>query len=150
MAMLLLLPALSFAFKRKARRLPQWRAGDCAFYGSNEFIDHCRKAMEMLNLVDPSMYRLVTSERLGFWHEPRGPAVFSRHFGIPDSYLAWGEQGVIACILYAHFRFAWESTAGLRGMLRQHPATVKRGIESSVQQWLREHSFAPELTASFE
>ena len=127
-----------------------WCAGRCCFYGNPEFLALCRSAMECISLMDPVLHAFLEQEKLRFWFEPSGQAIFPRYFGISNEYIAWRESGVIACICYTHFAANLGHDRGPWWRLTTKPAVVRRNLHLAVRAWLEQHGFPCELVACFD
>ncbi len=124
--------------------------GNCCFLGPPEFLVLCSKAMEQLSKLDWPLHQSLVSQKLRFWYEPHGPAVFAGHFGISEGFVAWREQGVIACALRAHFEARLAHGRPLWSRLRPEPHVVRERINAAVRAWLGEHEFPVELVGCFD
>src|SRR4051812_25367525 len=78
----------------------EFRIGKCYFFGPPEFLELCRGAMDQLFRLDKALFDSIRRQKLRIWYEPIRKTVFYGLFGIPNTFLAWKEQGVIACIVY--------------------------------------------------
>jgi len=147
---LLPLSGVLVGLRWRAARYGRWRAGNCCFYGPPDFLAICSKAMEQLSVLDKSVYLSLLPQNFRIWYEPHGPAVFHRHFGISESYVAWREQGVIACVLYAHFEAKLAHGKAMWHMIIAEPRVVRQKIHVAVRAWLEDHRFPAELAGCFD
>ncbi len=106
--------------------------------------------MEQLSSLDDSLYQDLLTQKLRFWYEPSGLAFFHRHFGIPKSYVAWKEQGVIACVLYAYFEAKLVHGRLLWCAVFAQPSVATRPVYATVRAWLEQHQFPAELVGFFD
>ncbi len=123
--------------------------GHCWFWGPPEFLTLCLKSMQRLSTMDQSLYESLSGQNLTIWYEPNGPAVFLRHFGISENFAAWKEQGIIACIICAHFTERLRLGRRLSQRLFDDPIVIRERIHESVRAWLDQHGFANELIECF-
>src|SRR5262245_964497 len=81
-------------------------AGSSKFLGSAEFLKRCETAVHLLSGLDPEAYRKLTTElNLLFWYH--GTSLrddrFNAAYSVPQSYVKWGERGIIARVVYGIF-----------------------------------------------
>lgn len=100
--------------------------------------------------MDPSLYESLAFQKLKLWYEPYGPMVFDGHFGISESFAAWKEWGVIACVLYAHFEARLRLERKLWERLFENPVVTRQKIHAAVRAWLKDHDFPGELVGCFD
>ena len=92
--------------------------------------------MNMLSVLDKAIYESLVKGNYRFWHEPAGLTCFKKSCGIPDSYLAWKEQGVIACLVHTYFsaELAYKDRHFM--YVGDNTSLVKQEIETRMQSWL--------------
>lgn len=105
--------------------------------------------MEQLSALDQGVYESVLGQHFVFWFDPSGAAFFHRHFGIPESYAAWREEGVIACIVYAHFEVRLVHGKSVWRAILGTPRSGSALIHGAVREWLGLHRFLGELVGFF-
>jgi hypothetical protein len=89
----------------RASKYGHWRAGNCHFYGSSEFLVLCSNAMSQLSTLDLPVYQLLLKTKMWFWYEPRIRITAERCFGITEPWIAWEEKGIVTCLIWKYFEF---------------------------------------------
>jgi len=82
-----------------AAKYSSFDLGNCSFYGPRDFIALCKNAMEQLSMLDPGLYEAALTQKLMLWYEPENVKNYFCMFGVPDSFVAWKEQGLISCVV---------------------------------------------------
>ena len=133
----------------KTGRYKRLQLQQCSFYGPAEFLSVCLSAMTTLSQLDKPLYESLVKGRYVFWHEPAGIVFFKEHCGIPDSYLAWKERGIIACIVHSYFVAKLAYGDPPVSFARDEARLVDQEIWTNVQAWLDKHEFPLELVSCF-
>ena len=151
LVMLLSQPFLVLTVKGRCRRdnYGLLRFGKSRFRGSPEFLALSSCAMDGLALLDPVLHRSVLAERLEFWYEPTCTLSFHGFQGISDGYLVWREQGVIAWIIFLHFKTHLNSEEPWWRAWLEGPFARREKAKDAVHSWLSEHGFPEDLTRRF-
>ena len=147
-----LLIAPSRAFARVFFTSPGFEAfaiGKCLFFGPPKFLELSRRAMDQLSTLDKPLSEAVRRQKLRIWYEPSRIIVHYGLFGVPDSFLAWQEQGLLACILYAHFDARLLELGAIGQAITAEPSALGESVKSPVRAWLETKGFASELVACF-
>jgi hypothetical protein len=127
----------------------RYSAGKCRFCGPPDFLALCGEATDKLSALDPHLYQSLLTRNLKFWYEPKGPAVFTGHFGISDGFVAWRHQGIIACVLYAHFEAHLIEGRSWWRVCMDDTRERRKRVDAAVRVWLEDHQFASELAEFF-
>jgi len=130
-------------------RYSSWRTGKCVFYGPDEFLATCSKALELLAMLDQPLYESLVAKRITCWLEPKGMVSVDKYFGIAPAFVKWKEQGIIAALVYAQF----ERESALKGPHSLLSPIKRRAVYneilSAARSWLEVHRFPRELYDCF-
>jgi hypothetical protein len=105
--------------------------------------------MEQLSILDQSLYWSLLAKKLRFWYEPQGRVLAERHYGISESFVAWKEQGVIACLVYEYFEAELAFDKPLWRQCTRGRWVVHHEIYVAVRGWLEKRRFPAELVGCF-
>lgn len=122
------------------------RYRDLEALGSSKSLQTMLSALKDLEKLDHPVADYFSSENYILFHSVRSSlaGVRTKVIGVPDSYLAWGEHGVIAFLLYVFF------AAAIREQRIVNKEEVDRLTSIEVAKWLRKHEFEPQLIETFE
>jgi len=153
LALKALLPFVIAAIRYRCRGLKYdcWQAGNCNFYGPPEFLSLCSGAMKKLSDLDKSLHDALVAEQETFWYEPGGGKILcaERHYGINDAFVAWGEAGVIACLVYEYFETKLVYQRPFRESCMTNRNARGLALHGGTRAWLEKHLFPAELIKSF-
>lgn len=121
----------------------------CRFHGPPAFLAASSEAMAFLSCVDPLLYEALTCRRYVFWYEPKGGAFFEWLCGIPRSYLEWKKYGILACVLFTHFKTQTIHDKRTQRVSTSDVLGANRLVYSSVRSWLEMHGSPTELVRCF-
>ncbi len=141
-----LLPIISLRVMGHERR---W-VGKCTFYGPVAFLNICEEAMHVLDERDPALSRSIRLHNYVFWYDRKRLIRFEKHFSINDAFQVWGSLGIVAMLVYAHYKTV--SFQGKVFPLFEH--TEVRGLNKAVRArtktWLIMNASPLELIECFE
>ncbi|MDB6064439.1 MAG: hypothetical protein JWR26_647 [Pedosphaera sp.] len=137
------------AFRVQRAKYSRWQIGKCVYHGSEDFLEASSRAVEALSRLDKSLHESLISSHFEFWYEPAGLFLFKRHCGISKEYFAWGESGILVCMLFTYFstKLLYEGQPAL--MKSRESSSITRTINDKVRGWLELNSFPPELIRCF-
>ena len=141
-----LVPQMRFVlwFFVKIKSFRTLRVGKTTFYGPEAFLNLCQQAMEKLKDLDGALFLAITRTAYVFWYDQCRPIHFNRHYAINDGSCGWKEAGVIAALVYAHYRSSLEShSLPLSG--RDALESFKREMRNKTLLWLLKNDFPAEL-----
>ena len=120
------------------------------FIGPNSFTGLVKRARTRIEQEDPDLLKMMTdSYTVIYLPENLNSLPAWRYGTIPDSYLAWGEEGVVAAWLYLYFHSL--SYRKSRWLLAIAENSRNAAIDGRKQtgEWLRQHHFPSELVDCF-
>ncbi len=133
----------------KAQGFRRYAAGRSAFYGPEDFLSKCQLAMHTLSCADPVIYGCVRRQRYVFWYGGAIRTVFGTHFSITREFAAWDDVGILAWVVYAHFK----STAFQGRILPlSNPAEgvyLNQEVRSRTHAWLLQKDFPDQILRCF-
>jgi len=100
--------------------------------------------------MDQPLHRALLAQHHRFWYEPKGAVLAERHYGIPETFVAWKELGIITCLVYEHFEANLAFDRPLRHLCTMDRHNLRSGIHAAVRKWLEERRFPAELCGSFD
>jgi len=131
----------------RAAKYGYYRVGSCRFWGPPEFLALCSRAIDQLATLDPGVHGSVLTENLELWYEPAWHVIFYGHFGVSDSFVAWKEQGVIACVIFLHLEAQLAHGRALWRAFAADPFAARQRVADATTAWLAKHGFPAELAA---
>ncbi len=137
-------------FNAWLRKYGSRRLGRTVFYGLPDFLDLCSKAGDLLLTEDTRLHEELMSNRFLFWFEPNFPVLLKRSFGISDTYVSYGEAGIISCMVYTLFETKILFEAPFSVIRNEDFYSVRRKINAHVRDWLEMHQYPGELIKYFD
>jgi hypothetical protein len=132
--------------------LKQFAVGKCIILAPPEQMQTIMQGITYLQTIDREMFlRLTAEHRYIFWYHPKRFMECREIFSINDNYLQWGKEGVVACFLQAIMDFNLKHLPLERSVFKKQVAVVdRREIQQQVFEFVKKHSFPPELVAFYQ
>lgn len=122
--------------------------GRTTFYGPECFVELCRHAAYKLQDIDGAVFTAITTRRYVFWYDRQRPVHFDQHYAINQGSCAWKAHGIIAFLVYAHYRSCREaSNMPLSALARTQ--SLAREIRQQTLFWLLKNDFPAELVSYY-
>jgi hypothetical protein len=107
------------------------------------------QGLTYLRTLDPEMFQRLTTERqYVFWFEKNRYSRCREFFTITDNFLLWGNEGVVTCFVQSVMDSPLEKASPFKK--RKLTVITRRQIQQQVFEWLKKHSFSPELTEQYK
>ena len=125
------------------------RIQNCYFYGSPDFVSISKSALSLLDVLDKPLHDSLLKSDYLFWEEPAGALYLKRLCGIAPEFVAWKQQGIIACVIHAYFEneFVYADSSLIFQRNRLDSSFMK--ALKSTRDWLNNHEFPCELAECF-
>src|ERR1700690_649726 len=118
------------------------RIGKLLILGPPSFVALCKQSIERLHSLDPNLHRHLTEhENVCIFYNPERLRDMAdwRMFTVTDRYVAWREDGIIARLVYIHFKnsvfLRYSNQEGIEGQEKQ------RSVMAQTNLCLATHSF---------
>ena len=118
--------------------------GCCCIYGRNDFIDHCKQAIALLEEEDALLSQTLASSKWIFVESYQHGHLYTntRVYGISERWSSWGKYGIAVGMVHACMIQRLD--------LKYPPENDKLSAQRSTAEWLRQHDFPPPLVACLE
>ncbi len=116
--------------------------GQCIIWAPPKQMQIILEGIAHLQTIDREMFlRLTAKRRYVFWYQAKQFIECREIFTIPENYLQWGKEGVIACFVQAIMDFNLKYLPLKKGV----EVTNRREIQKHLFEFVNKHSFSPEL-----
>ena len=134
----------------------RFKIGRCTVVAPAKQLEIIREGLTHLQAIDPEMYRRLIDERCyRFWYKDKGAHQFLQCreiFAVADSYLSWGKEGVAIFFVQCMLDFNLQYLRMVRTF--DHSAEAAKAARGEIQKqvfnWVKKHSFPPELVKHYE
>ena len=148
-----LLMRFSFPFGRLAG-YKRSCVGACTILAPPEKMPIILEGIALLQTLDPAMLRRLTGERpYFFWYNDKATFLQAGElFAITDSFLYWGKEGIAIFFVQCMLEFDLMFLPRLRNLQwrPEDTSAARSEIQRQVLEWIRQHSFQPELVRQYE
>ena len=134
----------------RVRRYGVIRTGRASFYGPDRFLKLSKAAMLDLQRRDSRVWNSIQTQRYVFWYEPNKLDYFDMHFSVNEEYCAWDQDGLMAFLVYAHYKTSTFKGRifPLRDRKAAHSANIQ--VRAATHAWLVDQSFPAPLIECYE
>lgn len=119
--------------------------------GSKGLLQMCERVIEDLERRDKKLVMTLAHAGVTFCLVPyAGSSWHSSYFYVGRKFIAWGEEGIRACVVSAAFRVAAglnDTTFYVRQLYSEN--NILSVVDRQTAEWLRLHEQPPELIACF-
>ena len=119
--------------------------GRCNFWGPYDTIEKVRSSLNLLLQIDPKLYHeLIMYDVLCFWYHKRDlrDERVTKTFSITDTFLAWGDHGIVARMVYAYFL---ARRLGRKVYEKDETIRMHKEVRLKTLNWLMEYDFPEQL-----
>jgi hypothetical protein len=126
--------------------------GTCTILAPPKQMQIILQAITYLQKLDPEIFLCLTAKhRYIFWYHPGKYIQCRRVFSISDNFLFWGNEGVTTCFVQSILHFTLWTLPSERGLItNREAAAIHQEIQRQVFEWVKKHSFQPELVKQYE
>ncbi len=130
----------------------QSNIGACTILAPPKQMQIILEGVTYLQMLDSEMFRRLTAERRYiFWYFKQMPYLQCRNvFGITDSFMSWGKEGVVACFVQCVLYFNLEHLRRSQIKNCKDSATTRHEMQKQVLEFLERHSFPAELVKQYQ
>ena len=126
--------------------------GACTILAPPKEMQIILQGITYLQTLDPEMFQRLTAEhRYMFLYHPQKYLRFRRIFSITDNFLLWGNEGIATCFVQSILDFTLWVLPSERSLIKSNQvAATRQEIQRQVFEWVKKHSFRPELVKQYE
>jgi hypothetical protein len=126
--------------------------GTCTFLAPPKQMQIILEGVTYLQTLDPIYFLSLTAEhRYIFWYCPKmRDFECANVFGVTDNFMCWGKEGVVVCFVQCVLAFNLWHLKRSQVKNRKMSAEVRCDIQKQVFEFVKRHSFPPELVKQYQ